>query len=1062
MPVESIQSSQLMTVNFGPKVDAGSFTYAGESGFSYAVRFHQVTDLNGDGLDEIIFAGFETQYNTPENYTNTNISVFGWQNGIFQNLTNQWLPGSINSVQGVGDITFGDFNGDNLTDVYLAGYADMNYQVHSYSLINKGGYFSRQDFGLTEWEHASFAGDVNNDGYDDVVVAGYLHPSVFYMGSSTGLVKHFISDSSSYSFNSYATFGSGVAIGDFLGDGTAQVVITDAAPASGSADTHLLSVVLDGNNLPVGFSLLSTLPTPRLNLLDTPKQSHDIRARPLDFDNDGLLDVLVFSYSFFGENGTNPHISEIQFLKNEGNGVFFDVTDIYRLGYDNRGYVSYNPQIGDFNNDGLIDIFSSTQDWFATPNSTTLLQQNKDGFFVDINGDTFSALIPKDGGQISLLHGPNDQIFALVESQVYGGSATLSLSKISINVFPQGTSGNDTLIGGTGNDSINGGAGNDTLAGGAGNDSIYGESGDDTLWAYLYYEDTSLSDTTFLSVLESERLNSKDKLFGGTGNDLYVIDQFANVPVVVENLNEGIDTILGDLQSYTIDANVENYINDAYVTLNNVAQAIVINGNALDNIIKTCPSDWDTTGAMLSTLSTTFSAKEVFYGHAGNDQLLSGLGDDFLDGGVGNDTLISGAGNDTLDGGTGADNMYGGAGNDTYIIDTALDKVYDVSAPGSATNAGGVDTVQTSMSYKLGSFIENLTLTGSSGLIGVGNTLANTITGTSGNDTLDGGVGADTLVGGAGNDTYWVALTSAGKLQDTVIEESGTSLGIDTIKLTGSSTNYYAVAVNLNANIENLDISGTGTSPLHLTGNTSSNILIGNAAANILLGGTGNDALDGGTGSVADTIDGGEGIDTISFATLTSTLTTGVTLNLGGPKDVKGYLTASGLGGADKIKGVENILGSSYADNLTGDSTANILSGDSGRDMLKGGADNDTLIGGLGNDTLTGGDGNDVFIFNTAIANNVDKILDFVAGTDKIQLSKTVFTSFGATGNLTANLFSSGTTAQDADDRISYNSTTGALYYDADGTGSGAAVQIAILGTSSHPTVAYTDFAVIA
>ena len=84
---------------------------------------------------------------------------------------------------------------------------------------------------------------------------------------------------------------------------------------------------------------------------------------------------------------------------------------------------------------------------------------------------------------------------------------------------------------------------------------------------------------------------------------------------------------------------------------------------------------------------------------------------------------------------------------------------------------------------------------------------------------------------------------------------------------------------------------------------------------------------------------------------------------------------------------------------------------------------------------LTGGDGKDVFIFNTAIANNVDTILDFVTGTDKIQLSKSVFTSLGATGSLTANLFSSGTTAQDADDRISYNSATGALYYDADGNG---------------------------
>jgi Ca2+-binding RTX toxin-like protein len=106
-----------------------------------------------------------------------------------------------------------------------------------------------------------------------------------------------------------------------------------------------------------------------------------------------------------------------------------------------------------------------------------------------------------------------------------------------------------------------------------------------------------------------------------------------------------------------------------------------------------------------------------------------------------------------------------------------------------------------------------------------------------------------------------------------------------------------------------------------------------------------------------------------------------------------------------------------------------------------------------------------VFIFNTAIANNVDKILDFVAGTDKIQLSKSVFTSLGTTGSLTNNAFWSAAGAvkgNDADDRVVYNSTTGALYYDADGSGSGDAVQIAIVGTSSHPNIAFTDFAVIA
>jgi Ca2+-binding RTX toxin-like protein len=140
----------------------------------------------------------------------------------------------------------------------------------------------------------------------------------------------------------------------------------------------------------------------------------------------------------------------------------------------------------------------------------------------------------------------------------------------------------------------------------------------------------------------------------------------------------------------------------------------------------------------------------------------------------------------------------------------------------------------------------------------------------------------------------------------------------------------------------------------------------------------------------------------------------------------------------------------------------NILSGGSGRDALKGGAGDDTLIGGLGNDTLTGGDGNDVFVFNTATAKNVDTILDFVSGRDKIQLSQSIFTDAGLIGNLSTDAFWSAATAHDASDRVIYNSTSGALYYDADGNGSGAAVQIAILGVQTHPTIDYKDFAVIA
>ena len=234
--------------------------------------------------------------------------------------------------------------------------------------------------------------------------------------------------------------------------------------------------------------------------------------------------------------------------------------------------------------------------------------------------------------------------------------------------------GNDILYGLAGNDTLNGGLGNDELYGGAGNDSVYGGGGDDLLIAYLEYEDSSLSDTGFMDALDIERLNSLDTLYGGAGNDLYVIDRFANTPTITENINEGSDTILADLQNYTIVSNVENYINDLSISIVGVSQAITINGNELDNIIKTSAESWDTTSAMLNTVSSTFNAREVFNGNAGNDTLISGLGNDTLNGDAGNDTLIGGAGNDTLTGGLGNDYfVFNSTPNATSNRDTITD-----------------------------------------------------------------------------------------------------------------------------------------------------------------------------------------------------------------------------------------------------------------------------------------------------------------------------------------------------------------------------------------------------
>ena len=155
----------------------------------------------------------------------------------------------------------------------------------------------------------------------------------------------------------------------------------------------------------------------------------------------------------------------------------------------------------------------------------------------------------------------------------------------------------------------------------------------------------------------------------------------------------------------------------------------------------------------------------------------------------------------------------------------------------------GTDTVNSAITYSLGSNVENLTLTGSANINGTGNSLANVLTGNSGNNVLDGGLGADTMSGGGGNDTY--IMDNAG---DTVVENANE--GIDTI--------VTAASYILGANVENLTL--TGTVNRNGYGNTADNIIIGNSGNNGLKGYDGNDTLDGGLG--ADTMAGGTGNDT--------------------------------------------------------------------------------------------------------------------------------------------------------------------------------------------------------
>jgi Ca2+-binding RTX toxin-like protein len=566
-----------------------------------------------------------------------------------------------------------------------------------------------------------------------------------------------------------------------------------------------------------------------------------------------------------------------------------------------------------------------------------------------------------------------------------------------------GTPGVDTLTGTGADEEFYGLASNDTINGGAGNDWLDGGAGNDSL-------------------------------IGGLGDDTYVVD--ATGDKVVEQLNEGIDTILSSV-SRTLGDNQEN------LTLTGSASTAAY-GNSLDNILignngsnyldgkigadtmsggKGNDYYWvDNIGDIASELvseGTDEVKSTISYTLTANVERLSLLGSSHING-VGNDlnnTLAGNAGDNILDGGIGVDTMRGGAGNDIYIVDNNFDVT-------SETGGGGMDTVLSSISRTLGTDLENLTLTGSSSTAAYGNSLDNILIGNDGNNYLDGKIGVDTMSGGKGNDYYWVDNTG-----DEVIEL--VSEGTDEVKSTISYT--------LTANVERLSL--LGSSPINGTGNSLNNTITGNSGNNILDGGEGADTMRGGAGDdtyiVDNTLDvisetGGGGVDTV-MASVSRTLGTDFeNLTLTGSNAINGYGTALN----------------------------NVLLGNSGNNILSGGAGNDTLAGGLGNDSLTGGTGEDYLLFNSeAGLDNIDTLVGFVSGVDKLVFENSVFVGLGLPGALDQSMLLIGeglTEAGDASDRLIYNTDNGALYYDADGLNGAAADQIATL--TGVPTVINTDF----
>jgi Ca2+-binding RTX toxin-like protein len=224
-------------------------------------------------------------------------------------------------------------------------------------------------------------------------------------------------------------------------------------------------------------------------------------------------------------------------------------------------------------------------------------------------------------------------------------------------------------------------------------------------------------------------------------------------------------------------------------------------------------------------------------------------------------------------------------------------------------------------------------------------------------------------------------------------------------------------------------------------------INLGSGGAATVSTGSGDDSVNLTPLEIDDTVvalNGRSGVDTISFAKFTSDVE--VALNSGALID-----TSNGF---FWIRSFENVTGGSGNDTLTGDDKANVI---------KGGSGNDSLNGWFGLDVLTGGAGSDHFVFNRALSSaNVDTITDFDVNSDTISLENSVFTALATAGTLSASGFNKNLTglAADSSDRVIYETDTGKLYYDQDGSGSAfSGVHFATL--SPNLSLTNGDFLVI-
>lgn len=378
------------------------------------------------------------------------------------------------------------------------------------------------------------------------------------------------------------------------------------------------------------------------------------------------------------------------------------------------------------------------------------------------------------------------------------------------------TSGAFVIVGGGGADDILTGGGNDLIAGNGGSNRLDGGGGIDTV-SYA---------------LAAGRVTADLSANAASDNGAGGADDLLNIERLIGSAQG--DTLTGNELANRLDGGA--------------GEDALAGGGGNDVYVVDDSDDAVTEAAAGGTDRVESSASFVLGADIENLDLTGRAAIDGTGNGLANILIGNGAAN-RLDGGAGADTMRGGKGDDTYIVDDSGDRVVE-------ERSGGLDRVESSISYALGTGLEALVLSGDGAIEGTGNSLANRIAGNAAANRIDGGAGADTMAGGLGDDTYVVDDRA-----DRIIELARG--GTDTVE---SSVSYA-----LGSGVNDLVLTGTAANG---TGNDAGNAITGNDSANILRGKSGNDFLSGGGGTDRlyggvgnDRLDGGGGSDGFYFDT---------------------------------------------------------------------------------------------------------------------------------------------------------------------------------------------------